>query len=167
MSVLYCTPADVREAVSGTDSGTGSAYQLTDDQLDSAILRASAKVSAYAGTVYDDSDVPDLIFTVTVQIATYYATMIYRKGVPFTTSLDPVLLDYQDAMATLTAISSGQISPDPTMPDLPPDDAGLAINTVPRVLTDEDAGVVRTFSGGGVVAAGASVHVRPETEQRT
>jgi len=164
VSVTYCTPADVREAVDGTDEGTGTCAQLTDDQLTSAIVRASAKVSSYAGEVFADDasgpvPVPDLIFSVTVPVAVYYATMIYRKNKAFASPLDPVLLAYQDAMATLTALASGTISADPGVPDVAPDDAGKAINTVPRVFTGEDSGV--TQSPRGVVepagAAGSSL----------
>jgi hypothetical protein len=161
--VYYCTPADVREAAGGTDNGTGSCAQLADDQLQTAIGQASSKVSAYAGTTYEADGsgpvtVPDLIFTVTVQLAVYYATMIYRKNMAFQSALDPVYLMYQDAMGTLQALSSGTISADPSAPDVAPDDAGSGRNTVPRTLTYADAGVVATPFG--IEAEGADGSMR-------
>lgn len=159
MTVLYCTPADIRENVGGTDNGTGTCAQLTDSQITEAIGRASSKVSAYAGTTYEaDAStpvvvVPDLIFGVTVAIASFYATLTYRKNKPLAAD-DPVMLGYTDAMGTLNAIASGTIQvtpPDPGEPDATP---ARIRNTLPSIFTFEDSGTVPT-GRGGIAAAGS------------
>ena len=71
MTVLYCTPNDIRENSGGTDEGTGSCARLADDQLTTAIRIASAKVSSYGGQVFEDDGsgswvLPEIVFAVTV-----------------------------------------------------------------------------------------------------
>lgn len=162
MPVYYCAPSDVRDNVAGTDHGAGTCAQLSDQQLIEAIRRASAKVSAYAGTVYEaDAEnpagtVPELIFTIAVQISTYYGTLTYRKGKDLS-QMDPVYLGYVDAMATLNAIAAGTIEPDPSAPGEPPPAPAVprrVINTIPRTFTYADSGVAPNGLGG-ISAAGA------------
>ena len=52
---LYASVADLRNVMAGTDSGTGTADQLTDAQLVLALYAASNRVSVYAGNLYDSS----------------------------------------------------------------------------------------------------------------
>lgn len=159
MPVSYCAPSDIRSAVAGTDDGTGTCAMLTDPQLNAAIKQASSKVSAYAGTAWytDAADptitVPDLVFNLTVQIATFYATLTYRKGKDLS-QYDPVMLGYADAMATLKDIISGNIEVEPVPPGDPVAAGGHVINTVPRSFTYEDSGV-EPDGRGGITAAGA------------
>ncbi len=156
--VAYCQPSDIRNNVAGTDNGTGTCAMLTDDQLSDAIARASAKVSAYVGTSWfvDANDpvivIPDLVYSLTVQIGTFYGTLIYRKGKDLTTT-DPVYLGYTDAMATLKDIANGLIEVSPTPPADPTDRGGYIRNTIPSVFTYEDSGV-RPDGRGGIEAAG-------------
>ena len=160
MPVYYCTPTDIRENVGGTDSGTGTCAQLTDEQLTEAIGRASSKVSAYAGTTFEpdasapDVVVPDLIASLTVAIATYYATLTYRKSKDLS-QWDPVVLGYQDALQTLKDIASGTIQVTPPDPGEPsPTGAARVINTLPRTFTWEDSGTMPD-GRGGIMPAGA------------
>lgn len=159
MTAMYCQPSDIRDNLGGTDAGTGTAAMLEDYQLNAAIAQASAKVSAYVGTSYvvDDADpvivVPDLVKTCTVQIATFYATLTYRKGKDLS-QYDPVLLGYNDAIATLKDVVAGNIEVSPTAPADPTDKPGHVVNTVPRTFTYEDAGVVPN-GRGGIEPAGA------------
>lgn len=159
MGAMYCLPADIRNNVAGTDAGTGTCAQLTDAQLNGAIAQASAKVSAYAGTAYvtDAADpvivVPDLVKTCTVQIATFYATLIYRKGKDLS-QFDPVYLGYQDAIATLKDIVAGNIDVSPTAPADPVDNAGHVVQTIPSIFRFSDSGTVPD-GRGGIQAAGA------------
>jgi phage gp36-like protein len=158
--VSYCTPADIRNNVAGTDAGTGTCAQLEDAQISAAIARASAKVSAYAGTAWfvDANDpnpvIPDLIFGLTVQIATYYATLTYRKGKDLT-QYDPAMLAYTDAVATLKDIASGLIDVSPTPPNDPVSNASKIINRIPAIFTFEDSGT-EPDGRGGIMAAGAA-----------
>ena len=159
MPVSYCQPNDIRQNVAGTDNGTGTCAALTDEQLAAAASQASAKVSAYAGTAWitDLNNptvlVPDLIFTTTVQLATFYATLIYRKNRPLTPG-DPVLLGYTDAIATLNAIVAGNIEVAPAGPGEAPAESGHVVQTIPRIFTGMDSGTVRN-GYGGIQAAGA------------
>jgi phage gp36-like protein len=159
MPVSYCLPADIRSNVAGTDAGTGTCAMLEDAQLSAAIAKASAKVSSYAGTAWfvDANDpvivIPDLIVTVTVQLATFYATLTYRKGKVLQPG-DPVLLGYQDAIATLKDIVSGLIEVVPVPPADAISSAGKVINKLPAIFSYDDAGVLPD-GRGGVMVAGA------------
>lgn len=153
MPVAYCSPADIRLAVAGTDDGTGTCAMLTDLQLAGAIERASSKVSAYVGTAYytDAADpvisVPDLVKDLTVQIATFYGTLIYRKGKDLS-AFDPVYLAWSDATKTLTDIANGTIEVQPLPPADPVADAGHPVNTIPSIFRHSDSGTVPDGRGG-------------------
>ena len=159
MPVYYCQPSDIRDNVAGTDGGTGTCATLTDQQLTEAIGRASSKVSAYAGTTFEADTsapvvvVPDLIFGVTLALATFYATLTYKKGVDLT-AYDPVVLAYNDAMQTLKDIASGTIQLAPPDPGEPSSTPSRVINTIPRTFTFEDSGT-EPNGRGGISAAGA------------
>lgn len=159
MPVSYCQPSDIRNNVAGTDSGLGTCAQLTDAQLSAAIGQASAKVSAYTGTSWvTDSNtpvvtIPDIVVNLTVQIATFYATCVYRKNRPLVPG-DPALLGYQDALLTLNDIRSGAIEVVPAGPGEAPIESGKVINTVPSIFTYEDSGT-EPDGRGGIMPAGA------------
>jgi hypothetical protein len=159
MPVSYCQPSDIRDNVAGTDSGTGTCAQLTDDQLAAAAAKASAKISAYAGTAWmTDADtpsvtVPDLIFSTTVQLATFYATLVYRKNRPLVPG-DPALLGYTDAMLTLNAIIAGTIVVTPEPPGEAPIEGGHVVQTLPAIFSWEDSGT-EPNGRGGIMPAGA------------
>ena len=159
MPVSYCLPSDIRNNVGGTDAGTGTCAMLTDEQLNEAIGRASAKVSAYAGTAWfvDANDpvivIPDLIFSLTVAIGTFYATLTYRKGKDLTPT-DPVYLGYLDATQTLKDIASGLIDVAPTPPADPVERRGHVVNKLPAIFSYENSGVLPD-GRGGIEVAGA------------
>jgi phage gp36-like protein len=159
MTAMYCLPADIRANVAGTDAGTGTCAALEDSQLNAAIAQASAKVSSYAGTSYvvDAADpvivVPDLVKTVTIQLATFYATLTYRKGKDLS-QYDPVLLGYNDGLATLKDIAAGLIEVAPTAPADPTDKPGHTVQTIPGIFTYEDSGTMPN-GRGGIEVAGA------------
>jgi phage gp36-like protein len=159
MPVSYCQPADIRNNVAGTDNGTGTCAQLSDQQIAQAIAQASAKISAYAGTAWiPDADtpavvIPDLIFSTTVQLATFYATLVYRKNKPLVPG-DPALLGYQDAMLTLNAIAAGTIVVAPAPPGEAPVEGGTVIQTIPAIFRYSDSGT-EPDGRGGIMPAGA------------
>lgn len=159
MAAMYCLPSDIRANVAGTDAGTGTCAQLEDYQLSAAIAQASAKVSSYAGTSYvvDAADpvvvVPDLVKTCAIQLATFYATLTYRKGKDLS-PMDPVYLGYLDAIGTLKDIAAGRIDVSPTGPADPVDRPGKVVNTLPAIFRDSDSGVARD-GRGGIMPAGA------------
>jgi hypothetical protein len=159
MAAMYCLPSDIRANVAGTDAGTGTCAQLSDDQLTNAIQQASAKVSAYVGTsfVVDAADpvitVPDLVATITIQLATFYATLTYRKGKDLS-QFDPVVLGAAEANRTLQDVVTGKIEVAPTAPADPPDKSGHVIQKLPQVFTWDDSGTVPN-GRGGIEPAGA------------
>jgi phage gp36-like protein len=159
VTAMYCLPADIRNNVAGTDAGTGTCAQLSDDQLNSAIAQASAKASAYVGTSYvvDAANpvivVPDLVKTCAIQLGTFYATLTYRKGKSLSAT-DPVYLGYQDALKTLTDVAAGRIDVAPSGPADPVDKPGHVVQTIPSIFTFEDSGTVPNRRGG-IEAAGS------------
>lgn len=159
MAAMYCLPSDIRANVAGTDAGTGTCAALEDYQLSSAIAQASAKVSSYVGTSYvvDAANptvtVPDLVKTCAIQLGTFYATLIYRKGKDLS-AMDPVYLGYLDAISTLKDVAAGRIDVAPTGPADPVDKPGYFRNTVPRIFVHSDSGTIPD-GRGGIEAAGA------------
>ncbi|HEX3959939.1 MAG TPA: phage protein Gp36 family protein [Trebonia sp.] len=159
MPAMYCLPADIRSNVAGTDAGTGTCAMLEDYQLSAAIAQASSKVSAYVGTsfVIDAADpvanVPDLVKTCTIQIATFYATLTYRKGKDLS-QYDPVVLGYNDAISTLKDVVAGNIEIAPTAPADPTDKPGHVVQTIPSIFGYSDSGTVPN-GRGGIEPAGA------------
>ena len=153
MTAMYCLPSDIRSNVAGTDDGTGTCAQLTDEQLSLAIAQAGAKVSAYVGTDFEVDAanpvivVPPLVFTIAVQLATFYATLTYRKGKDLS-QFDPVYLGYQDATKTLGDIVTGLIEVAPTAPSDPVYAPGHVVQTVPKSFRYSDSGVVPDGRGG-------------------
>jgi phage gp36-like protein len=159
VSLYYCTPADIRQNVAGTDDGTGTCAQLDVRVLQAAIGRASSRVSGYTGDDYDPTEVPDLVRDLTVQLATYYATLTYRKSMDLAAT-DPVYLGYADAMATLKAISAGSVTVVPASPAEPPGtppqpSAPRVINTIPSVFSGSDSATEVT-PWGNLRARGAN-----------
>ena len=160
MAPLYGTPADVGSNVAGTDDGTGTCAMLTDGQLSAAIGQASNKVCAYVGTDYETDAatpvvvVPPLVTTLTIQLATYYATLTYRKGKDLS-SLRPHL-PWATSMrcGTLTDIASGAITVDPVPPGDPVSGSGHVVQTIPRIFHGSDSGTMRDGQGG-IMPAGA------------
>jgi phage gp36-like protein len=97
--------------------------------------------------------IPALIATVTVQIATFYATLTYRKGKDMS-AFDPVMLGYTDAMQTLKDLATGKIQLAPPDPGEPSATQARVINSLPKIFEYSDSGVVPT-GRGGIAAAGA------------
>ena len=75
---LYASVADLRNVMDATDSGTGTAAQLTDTQLTLALYAGSNRVSVYAGNLYDSSVPeavpPGILHDLTLDVACFWAT---------------------------------------------------------------------------------------------
>jgi phage gp36-like protein len=110
--MTYITADAIRRVVAPDNNIVGTAAELDTDQLNSAIGDATDKVNSYAGAVFDDANVPGLVKALTLALAAYYATLIYRKSKPLDPN-DPVYLRYLDAQATLKDIRSGLIEVTP------------------------------------------------------
>lgn len=139
---LYASVADLRNVMSGTDSGSGTAAQLTDAQLELALYSASNRVSVYAGNVYDSSTPeatpPAILHDLTLDLARFWAWVTYLKGkaVP---SDHPAYIAYQNAMTMLNAVRAGTILLDPAPAPGIGDEVGVVINRIPAVFTGRDS----------------------------
>jgi phage gp36-like protein len=146
----YCEVEDVISAMTSYNS-TGTPGEISADIVQLAIEQASAKVSSYTNNIWGWNSegpipVPYVISSITINIAAYYATLSYRKNKPLQEN-DPVILRYNDAIADLKAIQTGQIQPDPNDPSNGQSGSGSSSgysrgavrNTIPRVFTGRDS----------------------------
>jgi phage gp36-like protein len=141
--VLYASAADLRATLSGTDSGSGTAAQLTDEQLTLALYAASNRVSVYAGSVYDSSIPeavpPPILHDLTLDLAAFWASKTYMKYKAIPPD-SPVYLAYVNAMSILQDVRAGKIVLDPgTAGSVSPAEAGRVINRIPPVFTGRDS----------------------------
>jgi len=143
MTVLYATLADLREVLSGTDSGVGTPAQLSDLQLNQALTTASSRISVYAGAVYDSSVPqavpPDIFHDLCLDLAAFWAWKNYlkSKAIPAT---HPAFIAYQNAQKILDAVRSGEIRLDPAVAG-----AGVGaemahvVNRIPPIFNGSDS----------------------------
>lgn len=123
---MYCVPDDVRNAlVPEGDPFDNTAATMQDAQIGDAIATAQSIVEGYASTAYEDDVVPPLIRSLTIDLAAFYATAIYRKQQPFTNN-EPILLRQQAAMQTLQDIAAGRVDPNVDVAN-PPEYAGSVV----------------------------------------
>lgn len=139
---LYASVEDLRQVMSGTDSGTGTAAQLTDQQLELALYAASNRVSVYAGNVYDGStgqaDPPPILHDLTLDLAVFWAAKTYLKYKAIENT-SPVFIAYTNAMQILNAVRSGTILLDPAVAPGIGSETGTVINRIPAVFTGADS----------------------------
>lgn len=139
---LYASVADLRNVMSGTDSGTGTAAQLTDAQLELALYSASNRVSVYAGNVFDSSvpqaDPPPILHDLTLDLAAFWAWKTYLKGKAMPPD-HPAFIAYQNAMQMLNDVRDGKIDLGPGVAPGVGDQVGKVINRIPRVFTGADS----------------------------
>jgi len=139
---LYASVADLRNVMAGTDSGTGTADQLTDAQLTLALYAASNRVSVYAGNLYDSSVPeavpPGILHDLALDLACFWALATYSKNkeVPAT---HPIYIKYKDASALLDAVRAGKILLDPVAAPGIGSEVGVIINRVPPIFTGRDS----------------------------
>lgn len=134
----YCEVSDVIDAMTSYNAA-GTPAEIDPAIVQLAIVQASSKVSSWTSEVWPTDTVPSFVQSLTVNIAAYYATLSYRKNKPLEAN-DPILLRYNDAMADLKAINTGQINPDPYNPVTPGSGSrGTVRNTIPKVFTGYDS----------------------------
>ncbi|HEY2638439.1 MAG TPA: phage protein Gp36 family protein [Streptosporangiaceae bacterium] len=142
MATLYATVADLKSILSSTDSGTGTAAELTDEQLTQALQAGSNRVSIYAGSTFDSSTpqaVPPPAFNdLTLDLAAFYATATYMKH-KVITAQHPIMIRYKDAMALLESVRKGEVRLDPAVPGSVGAETGTVINRIPKIFTHDDS----------------------------
>lgn len=155
MPTLYADVSDLRETLSGTDSGTGTAAALSDAQLTLALQAASSRISVYAGNVFDSSTPeavpPDIFHDLALDLATFWAYTTYLKSKVISPT-HPVYLRYTSAMAVLNDVRDGKIRLDPVPPGGIGLEPGIVINRVPRVFTGADSNTRRDPLTGAIEA---------------
>jgi phage gp36-like protein len=139
---MYASLADLKLVMDSTDTGTGTAAQLSDAQLTLALQAASNRVSVYAGNVYDSSTPqsvpPDIFHDLTLDLAAFWATVTYLKNKEMPQN-HPVLLRYKDAQGVLNAVRDGKLRLDVTAPGGVGQETGVVINRIPRIFTGDDS----------------------------
>lgn len=152
MPTPYIEPGDVREAVAPDGNYSGTCAELNDEQLERHIARAQGRVDATTGFAYTAGNVPVLVQGVAIALASYYATLAYRKGKELG-QYHPIVLQYQDAISTLTAIKQNLAdtvpSADANQPVVSP---GPSVFQPPglqggKLFTLEDVGLAVTQGG--------------------
>lgn len=142
MPVLYSTVDNLRAYMDSTDTGTGTGAQLSDSQLTLALQAASARVSVFAGNIYDSSSPqatpPDIFEPVTLDLATFWATRMYLKN-KVIDATHPVFLAYKDAMQLLTDVRDGKLRLDPAVVGGIGQEIGVVINRIPRIFDGNDS----------------------------
>lgn len=116
----YCGVNDVRRGLTGSaeaggaDRGgapTNTAADLDDEAIQDSIDEATALVDAYIDGPYDVAieKVPNYVRFWTRDIASYYATLVWRKSKAPTPS-DPVVLRYQHTLDMLQSVAQGELA---------------------------------------------------------
>jgi len=112
MTTLYASVSDLRLIMGSTDSGTGTASQLTDPQLTLALQAASNRISVFAGNVYDSSSPqavpPDIFHDLALDLAAFFAATTYMKNKALPAD-HPVRQRYVDATNILNAVRDGKL----------------------------------------------------------
>jgi len=139
---LYASVNDLRNVMGGTDAGTGTAAQLTDEQLTLALYAASNRVSIYAGNFYDSS-VPEavppaVLHDLALDLAAFWAYRTYLKSKSIASD-HPTYIAYKDAMALLEAVRDGKILLDPVAAPGIGSEVGTIINRIPAIFTGRDS----------------------------
>jgi len=139
--ILYASTDALKLVLDSTDAGTGTAAQLSNDQLTMAIIAATDRVSLYANTEFTDP-VPSLITSLTLDLAAWWATTYYlkQKEMPAT---NPVMLRYTEAVKVLEAARKGEVNLTGPGADDAADSGtatgGHVINRIPTIFTGQDS----------------------------
>lgn len=103
----YATASEVRGVLAPGGADPSTATTLDDAGLNQAIAEATAEVDArLRGAPFPDP-APDVVRTVTRDIAAYLATLVHRRGVPLNID-DPIRLRFQWARDLLAALAAGK-----------------------------------------------------------
>jgi phage gp36-like protein len=156
MPTLYSDVSTLRLVLGGTDAGTGTAAQLSDDQLTLALTAASNRVSSYVGTIYDSSTPqavpPPILSDLTLDLAAWWAWTYYSKSKELGPQ-HPVVLRYTEAMKMLEDARAGRIRIDVGPPGDIGKNAGAVFNNLPPIFSGEDSNTEIDPRTGGLAAS--------------
>lgn len=141
---LYASIDDLKDMLSGTDSGVGTPAQLNDDQLMLCLYGASNRVSVYSGAYYDGSspeaDPPPILHDITLDLAAFSAWRIYLKGKVMPTD-HPVFIAYQAATTMLNDVRQNKVTFEVGVAGtgLGPGEGAKVIQRIPPIFTGADS----------------------------
>ena len=141
---LYASIGDLRLWLDGTDSGTGTPSQLSDDQLSLCLYSASNRVSIYAGGIYDGSsdsaDPPPVFHDLTLDLAAFFAWRTYLKGKTMASD-HPVFVAYTSATQILNDVRDNKVDLDVMVAGtgVGPSEQSHLINRIPPIFTGADS----------------------------
>ena len=155
MSTLYATLDELRLVLDGTDAGSGTAAQLSDEQLTLALRAASNRISVYAGNIYDSSSPqatpPDIFHDLALDLAAFWATTTYMKNKSLAAD-HPVVQRYKDAQNLLNAVRDGKLRLDVVTPGGVGQETGHVVNPLPPIFTPDDSNVTLNPMTGALQA---------------
>jgi phage gp36-like protein len=148
---LYAQLADLKNALTSTDGGTGTPAELNDTQLTQCLQTASDRVSVYFGSVMDGSTPqampPSIFYDLTLDIAVFWSWRMYLKGKVLATG-HPVITAYNDAMQMLKDARDGKLRLDVEPAGQVGSETGVVINRIPPIFTGDDSNTrVSPFTG--------------------
>ena len=161
--VMYSSISDLKLVLDSTDAGTGTAAQLSDEQLTLALTAATDRVTMYAGLYYDDPvTTPTMINSLTLDLAAWWSWTYYLKAKEMGPN-HPVVLRYTEATKVLEAIRKGEV--DVNVPAASAGGgsgsggttSGKVINRIPAIFTPYDS---NTIVVDGVLTADTPPAVR-------
>jgi hypothetical protein len=139
---LYAQLPDIKNALSSTDGGVGTPNELNDAQLTQCLRTASDRVSVYFGAAMDGSTLqstpPDIFYSLTLDIAVFWAWRLYLKGKVLATG-HPAITAYNDAMQMLKDARDGKLQLDVGVPGSTGREIGVVINRISPVFTGDDS----------------------------
>jgi phage gp36-like protein len=158
--LLYASISDLKLVLDSTDAGTGTAAQLSDEQLTLALEAATNRVTTFAGEVYAPTSgtMPGIIHDLTLDLASWWATTYYLKQKDMSPQ-HPVMLRYTEAVKVLDQIRTGEINIDFS--------AGVAqasatvINRIPNIFTGDDS-TTAVIGDDLIVSTPPDMWVRPQ-----
>lgn len=118
----YALPADVRGVLAPDPAfPAGTAGELSDESLARCIATAAAQVDVALTARYEvpfPDPAPRLVADISVAIASWLASLTYRKSVDITAN-DPIQLRYQWATGLLAQLAKGELDLPGTTPEGP------------------------------------------------
>lgn len=140
--LLYAPVTDLRNVLSGTDSGVGTPAQLTDAQLTLALQNATNRISVYFGSIQDGTNpgavAPPIFHDICLDLASFWAWKTYLKGKAIP-SEHPAFIAYQNAMSLLNDVRDGKLRLDPADSGGVNSEGGLVINRIPPIFNGNDS----------------------------
>lgn len=128
--MAYSTPAEVRSLLVGVNTSPAGDYdltpnQLSDDQVTAEIANADSEIDAKLANRYTVpfiAPIPELIHSLSIDIAAYLCDLRFRGARELSSDLHPFYLRYRRALDMLEKLTLGSLE----LPNIELDEAGGA-----------------------------------------